>query len=262
MEVVYPVVADHRRFPTSFLFFAVAKLAGQYRQLAVARYHVEHPIGQAQGGLDSVWACLRAMTTFADPANRTAIQGELALAEVAYAQNLLSPPRQPLRNTITQAVIHPLYDREQVGWWWNQRMVEFPSISTCLVLSISSTGHAANFATTAAPLGLEFNDNAVEYGMAVLDISDLDCIRYGIVGFTDEEPISARSYVEKYALDFNQVRRHLKWPHEGRDLDGLQLDKYPLVGLDVLEGNTPILLVGSSRSSLLTSCDLCSGVAT
>ena len=84
--------------PYSFLVFAVAKLNGQYRQLAVARYEASKAGGFLSQRMAIVRACRRVITTLSDPANRTAIQGELALADEAYAHHVLAPPRSKLRS--------------------------------------------------------------------------------------------------------------------------------------------------------------------
>lgn len=38
------------------------------------------------------------------------------------------------------------------------------------------------------PLGTVYRDDSLDYGMAILDISNLDEIRYGIVGFLIRDP--------------------------------------------------------------------------
>jgi hypothetical protein len=86
--------------PTSFLVFAVAKLKGRYRQLAVVR----NETGSFDLDFERKWlailrACRTVITTLSDPANRAAIQGELALADAAYAHGGLAPPRSELEST-------------------------------------------------------------------------------------------------------------------------------------------------------------------
>ncbi len=54
--------------PYSFLVFAVAKLNGQYRQLAVARYEASNAGGFLSQRMAIVRACRRVITTLSDPA--------------------------------------------------------------------------------------------------------------------------------------------------------------------------------------------------
>lgn len=225
--------------PISFLVFAVAKLNGQYRQLAVARHEGRN---SAFGGWKIILrACRRVITTLSDPANRTAVQGELALAKAAYANQGLAPPRSEHRS-VDQCMI-PDWNRERVTRWWNKDMVEFPFISTCLVVSVGCECIDRS-QVTAGPLGLVYSDS-MQYGMAMVDISDLDRIRYGIVAFgtfqplmpngefaqavlepaRPRQPLSAKAYMDKFAS-----------AEDSEEMDKLQLEKYQLVGLDALEG--------------------------
>ncbi len=103
--------------PYSFLIFAVSKLSGQYRQLAVARYEAAHN-GYSSQWMTIVRSCRRVITTLSDPANRTAIQGELSLADAAYGHRGLAPPRSKLQS-IDPGSIVPQWDRERVNRWWN-----------------------------------------------------------------------------------------------------------------------------------------------
>ena len=82
------------RDPRSFAVFIVANVGGRYRQLAVVWYQLsaEEPETLLRGA-DAVRLCLRVVLVFSHPANRIAIEGELALAADAYTRGGLSPPR-------------------------------------------------------------------------------------------------------------------------------------------------------------------------
>jgi hypothetical protein len=242
--------------PKSFLVFAVAKLNGQYRQLAVARH-------EAQSVVFSQWmailrACRRVITTLSDPANRTAIQGELSLADAAYAHHGLAPPRSELRS-IDPCRLEPEWDRERVNRWWNRDVVELPFISTCLVVSVGRECNSRGSQVTAGPLGLVYTDETLQYGMAVVDISDLDRVRYGIVAFgtsnplmpdgefalesileptRQRRPLSAKAYMGKFApmSPIYEGRRNECLAAAAMEIDKLQMEKHQLVGLDALEG--------------------------
>ncbi len=139
-------------------------------------------------------------------------------------------------------------------------MVEFPFIATCLVVSVgrecNSCGELASRGSqvTAGPLGLVYTDDTLQYGMAVVDISDLDRVKYGIVAFgttyplmpygqfatqavlestRQRRPLSAKAYMSKFA----PVDERDECPAaETMGMDKLQMENYQLVGLDALEG--------------------------
>ena len=159
--------------PYSFLVFAVSELSGQYRQLAVARYEATHNV--FSDWMTVLRCCRRVITTLSDPANRTAIQGELSLADAAYTHRDLAPPRSKLRSIDPGSMV-PERDRERVSRWWNRDVAEFPFIVTCLVVSVGREcdccGEVASSGSqvTAGPLGLVYTDDTLQYGMVVVDI--------------------------------------------------------------------------------------------
>ncbi len=240
--------------PYSFLVFAIAKLSGQYRQLAVAQYEASSNCFPSQR-MTIVRSCRRVITTLSDPANRTAIQGELALADAAYANRSLAPPPSKLRS-IDRSRIMPEWERERVTRWWNRDVAEFPFIATCLVVSVGQECNARDSQVTAGPLGLMYTGDTLQYGMAVVDISDLDRVKYGIVAFgtthlltpwgliADEavlepmrprRPLSAKAYLSKFT-PINERDRNWSPTATAMRMDTLQMEKYQLVGLDALEG--------------------------
>jgi hypothetical protein len=66
---------------------------------------------------------------------------------------------------------------------WADGVREFPFISTCLRLGLNRNRSTHLHAVQEQALGTIFQDDRLEYGMVVLDISDLDRVRYGIFGF-------------------------------------------------------------------------------
>ena len=61
-------------------------------------------------------------------------------------------------------------------------MREFPFFSTSLRLVLTH-GDSSLHDIHHQPLGAVFREEKLDYGMAVIEISDLDQLRYGIVGF-------------------------------------------------------------------------------
>jgi hypothetical protein len=121
------------------------------------------------------------MQIFSHSANRAAIHAELALAADFYRRgntptSAALPISDPLRWGISE-----LMRSEQS---WDRGIREFPFLSTCLLLGVaydSSTGQC--YPAQPQKLGTVFRDDSLAYGMAVVDISNLDAVRYGIVAF-------------------------------------------------------------------------------
>jgi hypothetical protein len=240
--------------PSLFLVFAVAKLNGQYRQLAVAQYETGQPAFSQW--TDTLRACRGVITALSDPANRTAIEGELALAGAAYTHGGLAPPRSEVQRGSPFRLSG--WERERVNRWWNRDMVALPFISTCLVVSVAGECNHRGSQVTAGPLGLVYNDENPQYSMVVVDISDLDRVRYGIVAFgtttpfmelgrfamdnipehtRPRRPLSVKAYIRKFA-PFYDCGRDEVLAAAAAEMDKLQMEKYELVDLDALEGRT------------------------
>jgi hypothetical protein len=172
--------------PYSWVFFIVAKLGTsrhRHHPLAVAQY-LRNNISDfgSYGGCNVPVACERLITTFSDPANRTAIEGELALAADFYNDGDNAPRRVELPNLDRHVSEPDLRQRRR-----DRTMREFPFISTCLLVAIG-LDHAGgdSYPVLPEPLGTVYRDSSIEYGMVVVDISDVAEIRYGIIGFTTQ----------------------------------------------------------------------------
>ncbi|OIW23584.1 hypothetical protein CONLIGDRAFT_649611 [Coniochaeta ligniaria NRRL 30616] len=169
--------------PASWLFYIVASVGpgGSYRQLAVTL--LEATATSDHCGSNLIRPCLNIVTILSDAANQLAIQGELRLAEEFYKDGH-KPPRAELpESNASPGILELEGDGPEHGW--DRGLREFPFLSACLLLGAGYdpvTG--ASYDVRTEPLGTAYRDDNLEYGMVILDISDLDEIRYGIVGFT------------------------------------------------------------------------------
>lgn len=196
--------------PRSFLFFIIADLASGgspgttpcYRPLAITyrqgRAHGPGPTFESsrQRVRQIVLDCAHAVNTLTQPGNRPAVEAEVSLARAEWlrAPDRASQPRVQVP------------DRPQPGLsdlWLEDRpepsgarpaspsppddipIREYPFISTCLRLALTRAGEATGAKledVREQPLNTIYRQDALEYGAAVIDISDLDDVRYGIVG--------------------------------------------------------------------------------
>ncbi|KAI0977644.1 hypothetical protein F4678DRAFT_468736 [Xylaria arbuscula] len=159
--------------PESWVIYIVAKIADNYRPLAVATL--------LQGDIDPIQfreinaVCRHIVPIFSDPANKLAIASEMNLAAEFYhdPQNLRLPVQElPLMDhqEILRNMGGPSVDYS--------RIPEFPFISTSLLLGDNSL--------VPMPLGTVFRDENAYFGMVVFDISNLEDLKYGIVAFQSQ----------------------------------------------------------------------------
>jgi hypothetical protein len=181
----------------SFLFYIIANVGPgkTHRPLAIT-------FRQGQGaspGRMSVKAlqdrinhviqdCVRLVNILTEPTNRIALEAELRLAASWYQGNeYQDPERVEVQDSPQPAFNFSIYDerQERPELPWAGSIREFPFISTCLRLGLNGddTYNTRVGDVQEQPLGTVFRDDRLEYGMVVLDISDLDRVRYGIVGF-------------------------------------------------------------------------------
>ncbi|KAL6897539.1 hypothetical protein GGI43DRAFT_428679 [Trichoderma evansii] len=161
--------------PRSYLFYIVANVGpdGAQRPLVVAlrqgddveidlRHRVHRLLGDAS----------RLLHVLLEPANRVAIEAERALAAAWYRSN--DHTGLPLQRPEVPDALP-----------WSHDIREFPFVSTCLMLGLKSDSvyFTRPHDVQAQPLATAFRNDRSEYGMVVLDISDMDDIRYGIVAF-------------------------------------------------------------------------------
>jgi len=192
--------------PRSFVFYVVADVGrpgtnDTHCPLAVT-YRQGHGPGPCRNSTRSeqrvhhvVQDCARIVDILAEPANRVALEAELALAVAWYR----GPHRPEPERVEIPDVPQPSYDFStwKSGWVqkpgkperpelpWADGTREFPFISSCLRLALNRDG---TYGTRLGDvqeqsLGTVFRGDKLEYGMVVIDISDLDAVRYGIIGF-------------------------------------------------------------------------------
>ncbi|KAH7354248.1 hypothetical protein B0T11DRAFT_357585 [Plectosphaerella cucumerina] len=190
--------------PRSFLFCVVANvapstdaidcrpLATTYRQgHGHAPAHGTHAPGQrVRHALDDA---ARTVAILTHPANRTALEAERAQALAWYASSDSRGARPEV--TVPDAP-QPAFDMKYKGHW-PERIgkpdrpelpcrpdpCESPFTSTCLRLALTGDEiyHTRYGDVQEQPLGCVFRADRLEYGLVVIDISDLDDVRYGFV---------------------------------------------------------------------------------
>ncbi|KAI1172445.1 hypothetical protein F4777DRAFT_514149 [Nemania sp. FL0916] len=168
--------------PNSWVFFAVAQIDGRHRAVAVVSSPgTTEPIESLQG-YPLTACCERSVTIFADPANYRAIRSELALAESYYVRDGGREYRpEPVELPDGNRRNSPVRKRP----WDHSSTREFPFIAACLLQGVGFTPRIGRTAPVSLePLATVYRDDSIEWGMVVLDITDLDAVRYGIVGFT------------------------------------------------------------------------------
>ncbi|KAL4930990.1 uncharacterized protein BDV17DRAFT_280551 [Aspergillus undulatus] len=197
----------YSRTPRSFLFAVVANVGpgGASRPLAVA-------YRQGCDRTTALWPperihrfvadTLALIEILSDPANRALLEAERALAKDWYRRSkganephinerpsVPDSPQPPFVKP-DRRYKYPVPPRPQLPWH-DDALSEFPFTATCLVLGLlRGDGDATNSNSARPgdvqlqPLSTVFRGDCTEYGLVVLDISDLDSgVKYGIVAF-------------------------------------------------------------------------------
>ncbi|RYP10759.1 hypothetical protein DL764_000455 [Monosporascus ibericus] len=181
----------------SFLFYIIANVGPgkTHKPLAIAFRQGQ---GASPGRVSTkalqdrvnhvIQDCVRLVNVLTEPTNRIALEAELCLAASWYQGNdYRDPERAEVQDSPQPAFNFSIYDKrqERPELSWAGRIREFPFISTCLRLSLNrdDTYNTRVGDVQEQHLGTVFRDDRLEYGMVVLDVSDLDRVRYGIVGF-------------------------------------------------------------------------------
>lgn len=199
--------------PRSFLFAVVANVGpqGTSRPLAVAyRQGCDSDISPTARAEQVVADTLALIGILSDTANRAPLEAERALAEVWYRRQ--SQSQQGDEAKISERPIVPdtpqppfvVPDGRNRGQqvdsrpelpWRDDALCEFPFTTTCCLLGLlrddnadaGSTGKNRNSTRPGdvqlQPLSTIFRSDCAEYGLVILDISDLDAVKYGIVAF-------------------------------------------------------------------------------
>ncbi|KAF9894399.1 hypothetical protein FE257_007902 [Aspergillus nanangensis] len=185
------------RAPRSFIFTVVANVGpnGARRPLAVA-YRQHHDKCNRDGSWPRVnhmvTDTLALIDTLSDPVNRAPLEAERALAADWYRRSPQEPPIQerPSIPDTPQPPFVPWDHRrepvhQQAPLPWREDGLQFPFIATCVLLALLRDDRAGNATGPRdiqfQPLSTVFRADCTEYGLVVLDISDLDHVKYGIV---------------------------------------------------------------------------------
>lgn len=229
MEPTTIGITSHR----SWVFYVVADVGlpgtnGSHRPLAVT-YRQGHGPGPCRNGsrseqrvLHVVEDCARIIDILTDPANRVALEAELAAAIWYYRGPHYSEPDRvdipdapqpgfdfsPWRDNWVQKPASP--ERPELPWPGGTR--EFPFVSSCLRLALHrDDAYGTRLGDVQEQsLATAFRGDQLEYGMVVVDISDLDSISYGIID-------SKVSYVVDIDLSINMGWDAVESPRPDRE---------------------------------------------
>lgn len=180
-------VATKNLPPHSYLFFIVAKVGPgeSHRPVAVALCQGDIGVQSGIQGHQVIRYCLQIIDVLSDHGNRIVIRAELDMATGFYKND-------------TEEVLLPRVKLPELNRWgsspelnskrvrgWNRSLSQFPFIATCLQVGIGyNPADGSEDTVRKEPLGTFFYDNTLEYGMVVIDISDLENICYSIIGFS------------------------------------------------------------------------------
>jgi hypothetical protein len=185
--------------PNSWVFFVVAQIAGRHRPVAIVS-SVGADIDATLQGYPLTAACHRTITIFTDRANHRAVRAELALAAGYYMRGGDDEYRPEL-------VELPDIDSHKqpcgdLRLWDCASVRPFPFIAACLLQGVGFHAHEG-FTNLAYPesLGVVYRDTSAEWGMVVVDITNLEAVRYGIVGFSSCEML----------IDNAETQRGMLW---------------------------------------------------
>lgn len=253
--------------PISFAVFVVTNVGGVYRQLANVRYELPAEDNDKYlRGADAVRLCLRVVLALSHPSNRIPIEGELALAADAYTRGGMSSAATGLDNNMIGSRV---YESHTQPWPPAPWLREFPFISLALHLAASYDPalHAYDPCMHEEPLGLVYDDDNVKYAIGIIDITDIDAVRYGIVAaghrmvhipqviyhlevtydcaaeFRTRVPLSAQDYMEKFQYEAK---------HDFDKDAILLLQELPLISTEALQGKHVHFKVKLSHSYMNT----------
>ncbi|CAH0055717.1 unnamed protein product [Clonostachys solani] len=167
-------------------FFVIAKAGQYYRSLAAVRH-------SCLWGITTLRQCLHVLHIFSHSENRLALQQELRFAKEYFGDR---PPPEPT-------------PRES-SWYTRFGPCPFPFITTCLMMGASlnpDTLHA--YIVTEEPFGYPFDMGQSRHGITILDITDLDNVKYCFVHLaatnpesglpcTPFQPLTGWQYIKSY----------------------------------------------------------------
>ena len=180
--------------PYSWVFFVVASIASRSGlPVAVVSSVGDNLATESVQGPALLAVCHRILTIFGEPANHAAVRAELSLAEKFYTEDAngeeddwMARSRVSILRTVELLDMdRRLSEIDLRRRPWDRDAVHaFPFITTCLMQGVGlDSKHWDVHAARPEPLGTVYRDSSGEWGMVVIDISNLDAVRYGIVGF-------------------------------------------------------------------------------
>ncbi|KAH6725006.1 hypothetical protein BKA61DRAFT_41595 [Leptodontidium sp. MPI-SDFR-AT-0119] len=177
------------REPYSFVFYVVAQVAGRRRPIAVvsSRGFADPEEFEGSGSLQGfplITACQRIITIFSDTTNHTAIKAEMSLAADYYVRNGGCDEYRPEQVELLESDANDRCPKLEVEPWDHVSVREFPFTTACLLQGVAFDPQESYcYQATTQHLGTIYRDTSIEYGMVVIDITELSALRYGIVGF-------------------------------------------------------------------------------
>lgn len=226
-----------KKSPRSFLFYVVANIGpgGSTRPLAVAYRQgndvSKSPLSRVKAVANDILSLVKVLS---EPANRVPLEAERALATGWH--------RHQDTDTDTRRIALP--DSPQppfVGYkdkWkpsvqpempWNDALREFPFTSTCLLLGLLRGSNSTRPGDVQLQsLSTPFYGDCLEYGMVIVDISNLERVKYGIVAF----PVCymAHVYYHSEVGGWDPVED----PPPEKEPDVVLVDERPRVALSIL----------------------------
>ncbi|KAL4860447.1 hypothetical protein BDV12DRAFT_108330 [Aspergillus spectabilis] len=270
--------------PRSFLFAVIANIGpgGASRSLAVAYRqgdnYIKETLFERVGHF--VADTLALIDILSDPANRAPLEAERALAEDWYRRSQGSNEVHPnQRSSVPDSVQPPWLPWNKIREYSQQRpqlpwrddtLTEFPFTATCLLLGLLGDHGEGNAKATKRsrtrpgdvqlqPLSTVFRGDCLEYGLVVLDISDLDSgVKYGIAAFpvrymaevqcrlgghwdpVEDPPPEKEPDIVPFSPRPRELLSNFQWlskyyRYNDRNPNFLRLDNMPLVGPAALD---------------------------
>ncbi|RMD44855.1 hypothetical protein DV735_g446, partial [Chaetothyriales sp. CBS 134920] len=146
--------------------FIVGNVNGRYRVLAAVHHQWLYGSGPTK-------TCWRILQLLQHAANKILIAHELSYAKTR-------PDKW--------------WDELQRDKYWMDDPVQFPFITTCLVLGASLNGHDVSILSITSQLN-EIDNND---GLTIIDVSDINSIRYCFVFLDDMKPLTGEEYYRTY----------------------------------------------------------------
>ncbi|KAL4810802.1 hypothetical protein BDV18DRAFT_155415 [Aspergillus unguis] len=188
--------------PRSFLFAIVANVdpGRESRTLAVAYRQGDNHVKETHMERVNhfVEDTLALIEVLSDPTNRAPLEAEMGLARDWYwktesqaAYKKQYPPRHSVPDSVQPSYTKECLQRRPQLPWRDDAPTKFPFTTTCLLLGLlgdnvdgTRRSRTRPGDVQLQPLSTLFLGECIEYGLVVVDISDLDSgVKYGISAF-------------------------------------------------------------------------------